>query len=384
MGVIWTPSSLDPKGETRSSARTAYYNPVSHRRNLHLLTGHQVTEIIFEDDLAASGVAIKSRADNSTMNVSAKKEVILAAGAVHTPQILQLSGIGPRSVLEAAGIPVKMDNPSVGSNFQDHPVTYLDFDLTKDDYFPNALSLTTNATYNSTTFQQYLQHKTGPWTAAHGNSGAFLPLSLITSSYETIAKALGAQNATAHLPEIYSQTPELLAGFLRQRSILQEQFSGNNAAVHEFPFNGGGSTPAAFQKPVSRGSITLDPVSPNSEPVVTYNTLQNPTDVSIMLAMIRFTRKFFSAPGMASLGPVEVLPGANATTDAEILAIIKGGLLQPSFAHPSCSCAMMPEKLGGCVSPELLVYGTKNLSIIDASIMPMIVGKYSPMQSLLQ
>lgn len=109
----------------------AYYDKVSSRSNLKLLPMHQVREILFDNTttsnsaLVATGVKVLNRSNNDTLVFSAKKEVILAAGGVFTPQILQLSGIGPKSVLEAAGIETKIDFPAVGSNFQDHPVGYI-------------------------------------------------------------------------------------------------------------------------------------------------------------------------------------------------------------------------------------------------------------------
>lgn len=117
---------MDPKTETRSSARTAYYDPIASRANLHLVTGHVVTEILFRD-LTAYGVKVTSRADNTTSEVYATEEVVLAAGAIHTPKLLQYSGIGPCDVLEPAGIPVLLDLPGVGANFQDHPAVYMDW-----------------------------------------------------------------------------------------------------------------------------------------------------------------------------------------------------------------------------------------------------------------
>lgn len=125
-GAFWEAASIDPVLQTRSSARTAYYDPIVNRTNLHLLTGHYVHELVLSN-LTVEGVKIVSRADNSTTLAYAKKEVILAAGAVHTPQILQLNGIGPSTILEAAGVDVLVDLPGVGSNFQDHPVAFLKF-----------------------------------------------------------------------------------------------------------------------------------------------------------------------------------------------------------------------------------------------------------------
>lgn len=109
----------------------AYYDKVSFRSNLKLLPMHQVREILFDNttdgsnsSLVATGVKALNRSNNDTLVFLASKEVILAAGGVFTPQLLQLSGIGPKDVLEAAGIETKIDFPAVGSNFQDHPVAY--------------------------------------------------------------------------------------------------------------------------------------------------------------------------------------------------------------------------------------------------------------------
>lgn len=125
-GIVWSPSALDTKTMTRSSSLTAYYDTAADRTNLNLLAERQVTEIIFSG-LTAKGVKFLNRADGSTSSVYAKKEVILAAGAIHTPQLLQLSGIGPKAVLKSAGIKTRLDLASVGSNYQDHPVAYMIF-----------------------------------------------------------------------------------------------------------------------------------------------------------------------------------------------------------------------------------------------------------------
>jgi choline dehydrogenase-like flavoprotein len=122
------PASLDPTTMTRASSLYAYYDKVSNRTNLKLLQQHQAREILFSDspegELIASGVKALNRKTNQTASFTATKEVILAAGGVYTPQLLQWSGIGPKSVLDACGIETKLDMPAVGSNFQDHPTAY--------------------------------------------------------------------------------------------------------------------------------------------------------------------------------------------------------------------------------------------------------------------
>lgn len=119
-GVYWFPALVDPRTQTRSYARTGHYSNVnSTRSNYHLLINTQVRRILVDDELTATGVEFPS--GNSTLvTVNADKEVILAAGSIHSPQLLQVSGIGPKDVLDAAGIEVLLDLPGVGQNFQDH------------------------------------------------------------------------------------------------------------------------------------------------------------------------------------------------------------------------------------------------------------------------
>lgn len=129
-GVLWGPSSQDPNTQTRSYAKTGYYNPAEKRSNYHLIVLHKVLNITFSDDLRATGVTFVSRnTTNSTgIHVIARKEVILAAGAVHSPQILQRSGIGPKWLLDEAKIETRLDLAGVGQNFQEHSYLFFAFD----------------------------------------------------------------------------------------------------------------------------------------------------------------------------------------------------------------------------------------------------------------
>lgn len=129
-GAFFVPSDIKSEDKTRSSSLYAYYDKVSNRTNLKLLQMHQARKILFDPKsdssmLVATGIEAIDRSSNTTLQFTAKKEVVLAAGAIFTPQLLQWSGIGPNDVLEAAGIKTKIDLAAVGSNFQDHAVSYL-------------------------------------------------------------------------------------------------------------------------------------------------------------------------------------------------------------------------------------------------------------------
>jgi choline dehydrogenase-like flavoprotein len=126
VNLFWVPNSLDPKNETRSYARTAHYDPVKSRANYHLLVNHYVDKVTFaKGSTVANGVIIRSVDNSTTLTATAKKEVILAAGALTTPRILQRSGIGPTKLLREARIDVKVKLEGVGANFQDHPTGFV-------------------------------------------------------------------------------------------------------------------------------------------------------------------------------------------------------------------------------------------------------------------
>ncbi|CAG8949018.1 hypothetical protein HYFRA_00002146 [Hymenoscyphus fraxineus] len=328
-----------------------------------------VSEILFRG-LTARGVKIVSRADKEVAEVYAKKEVILAAGAVQTPQLLQVSGIGPRQVLEAAGIKVKKDLQAVGANLQDHPTVIMQFNLSNQ-LFPNPDSIFNNVTYNASVWEEYFTSRTGPIASGRSGMTAFLSLPQITTAAGPIAANYLAQNAIEFLPSGYKYPP-LLRGYEAQRKILARRFTSETSGVVGYPHRGNGAAPVPFHKPTSRGTITLNLTHPHELPIVQFNTLQNPTDTSIILAIVKYARAFWDSPELAHFNPIEVSPGAQYQTDEQLLAALKAGPLLPSLAHPVGTCAMMPEKLGGCVGSDLKVYGLGGLRVVDASIIPLI------------
>lgn len=373
VGAYWIPTSLQPKTQTRSDARNGYYDPVKSRSNLILATGKTVNEVLFDQGFLtgykAKGVQYVSRSDKSVKQVYASREVIMAAGSVFTPQLLQLSGLGPRDVLNAAGVRVKKDMPAVGANMQDHPNINMQFDL-KNLAKPNPLSGLDPA-FNASAWAQYDKNRTGPVTQAHGSSLAFLSLQTVTDKYESIVSSIKSQNARSYLPSVYADS-KLLAGFNKQRDIITNLHLRADAAVAEFPMVAFGLAIGALQRPLSRGTITINPSNKYGAPVVQWNTFQNPIDRQIIVEMVRWLRQHWARPELKKFEPIEIVPGTGKTEDEIIDALIQTKSLEASFAHMSGSCSMMPEAYGGVVGSDLLVYGVKQLSIVDGSIIPLV------------
>jgi choline dehydrogenase-like flavoprotein len=129
-GVFWIPTLQDPATQTRSYARTGYFDPVADRTNLHLLTGYRVNRVLFSEDNHAESVVFQQRGTpdgQGEITVNAGTEIVLSAGWLHTPQILQRSGIGPAALLNEAGIDILVENSGVGANLQDHTATSISY-----------------------------------------------------------------------------------------------------------------------------------------------------------------------------------------------------------------------------------------------------------------
>lgn len=379
-GISWYPNTMNPLTGERSQARNSYYDPIASRPNLKLLIRTEATELVFASGtkLVASGVKITDKATGKTSTVYAKKEVVLAAGSINTPKLLQLSGIGPKTVLQAAGIPVKLAHEGVGANFQDHPYTSVVFN-TSGASFPNPQSLATDPAFNASAWAQYEKNKTGPLTQARGNSLAMISLPQVApDAFTTLAKQIKAQKTESYLPAIYTGSKKLLAGVAAQRKVLVSLFTNKNAAIVEYPVGaGGGFVLVGLEKPLARGSVTINPANPQGPPKVLYNALSNPVDRSVLASCVRYLRTVWKRPEIKKFSLVETSPGAQYVGDDELIDRMNQlGSIWPTLSHPSGSCAMMPEKYGGCVSDKLLFYGVQKLSIVDASILPLVPSQH--------
>ncbi|THY13257.1 glucose-methanol-choline oxidoreductase [Aureobasidium pullulans] len=376
IGAFYSTISAYAKNQSRSTASDAYYRPITGvRENFHLVTGCLVAKVNFSKGRRAVGVDFISRETNRTSTVKAAREVILAAGAVRSPQILQLSGIGPRKLLEGIGIECVVDLPGVGRNFQDQPTIYMQFSY--GNYtFPTPDWIFSNTSWAAEQLDIYNKNRTGPITIPYlgGSSVAFLPLKNITPSYASILTTTALTNLSSIFPSTIH--PSILTGYEAQHVLLLSLYASPDAAVAEIAWEGGNTIPLAMIRPFSRGAIEITTTDPFHPPTIDFGTFAHPTDIVAFIASIRKLREWISSPAMQALGTVETFPGPNVSTDAEIEAAIRNAATS-SWQHPSSSCAMMKRGWGGVVDAEVRVYGVKGLRVVDASVFPMAVAGHT-------
>ncbi|KAG4421026.1 hypothetical protein IFR04_005789 [Cadophora malorum] len=338
--------ALDPLAKVRSYAKTVHYDRVAKSRpNYHLLPEHAVSKVLFKDKRAV-GIEYVSPATGEVQTAKPTKEIVMAAGAVHSPQILQLSGVGPKALLKGFGIEVVVDFPGVGQNFQDHLDLKVDYTFTSN-IEPNTDSLNTNATYDAGQRALYDASREGAYTLVRGtgNNIALLPLKNATSDWKSIINLAKSQNPASLLPpktHLSSEATQLNEKCCSRTTLLPKQH---------------------------RGSIAINSTSIVDNLLIDCGALTDPTDIELVLSLFLKNRQIMAQPSMQALGPIEISPGASITSDEDLKVKFRA-LINTSNAHECCTLPMMKLELGGVVDDQLRDYGVKGLSVADASFMP--------------
>nr|POE72354.1 pyranose dehydrogenase 1 [Quercus suber] len=311
--------------------------------------------------LVALGVQYAADAQSARRNITATREIIISAGALHSPQLLMLSGIGPASTLQDLSIPVNLDLAGVGSNLHDHGQSWCWFQYT------NA-SFTNPMTENITAAtEQYWANRTGLLTANVIDGVAFPPLTLIVNGSTSIMDEASLQSAEQYLSTSTDST--VMAGYAAQQPLLVAALRDATRASYEILNANDGVLTVANMRPLSRGTVTINSSNAFDIPVIDPRYGSNPVDLQVLLAAMRFNERLIRTNSMALLEPIQVSPAAGLSDEA-IIAYLRRNL--GTEYHVGGTCAMMPQALGGVVDSNLLVYGTNNLRIVDASIMPML------------
>ena len=386
-GGFANPTTVNSATKERSYAASAYYAPVKGRSNLHLLTGVQVEKILFEAKSdPAVATAVQFTRNGTLVATKARKEVILAAGTFNSPKLLELSGIGGGDLLRSKGIEVIIDNPNVGENFHDHPMTGVSFEVkddvkTLDDLYrqdPKALEAAMTA---------YQTTKTGPFSTGAVNSFAFMPIVEFQSPQgQTVLEDL----LKRHESNANSTKERLDYDFFRsvitstdKSSVAYFMFAGhgifggdaNDTTTIQQKVDGNFITvSASLSYPLSRGSAHISSASAADKPTIDCKLLAHPLDLDIFARQVRFIDTIVQSEPLASL----LKPGGKRSptfsdfgTD---LDAVKDYVRKTTISgwHPVGTCAMLPREKGGVVNERLLVHGAKNVRVVDASIMPLI------------
>ncbi|KAL6719780.1 hypothetical protein ACLMJK_001701 [Lecanora helva] len=370
--------------ETRSYSASAFYAPVMERKNLSVLTAAQVDKIHFEEnerDRAATSVSFKC--EGKTFTVGVRKEVILAAGTFQSPRLLELSGIGNSQILNSLGIPVMVDNENVGENLQDHLMTGISFEvqdgvMTGDSLMrqePEAMAAATDL---------YRNHQAGPLTVGGIASHAFMPLPTSRPSFGTnsvledmLLKCSAHSKNEFQYDESCKRLREQDEASGALFMFLAQSNLHNNESVKDYLQNlqpGNFISLGACQTHVfSRGSSHIISKDVSDTPCIDPRYFSHPLDLEMFSRHVQFIEKLArSSPLSSHLKPNGKRNHPTAYVDDLEAAKDYCRTTALSCYHPAGTCAMLPRDEGGVVNNRLTVYGTRNLRVVDASIMPLI------------
>jgi choline dehydrogenase len=235
--------------------------------------------------------------------------------------------------------------------------------------------LLSDQSYRAQQLALYYSKRQGPFTIAKdgGNVVAFLSLPTVTPSYRAIVEMAKSQSPASVYPS--STDPTVLAGYRKQRLIIIRLLNSTTAPVQETGWNTNSVIPITLLKPLSRGSIAVQSRDIFTQPLIDFRALSDPTDLEMLVAIVEINRKMIATAPMQGLGPVETVPGANLTSKEQLRTAVRQHL-NPTYVHPCCTAAMMKKELGGVIDKNLLVYGLEGLSVVDASVFPMIPGTH--------
>jgi choline dehydrogenase len=318
----------------RCSAAVAYLRPAEKRPNLEIKTKALLTRLVFEGRRAA---VVRYRHNGVEQTLRASREIVLAAGAIGSPQILQLSGIGPAAHLKAHGIEVVHDLPGVGANLQDH--------FQARSVYRCSQPITLNDRAHSLGHKllmglEWLLYRTGPLTVGAGQGAIF----------------------ARTRPEL--ATPDV------QFHILLFSADKPGEPLHRFP----GFTASVCQlRPESRGSVMIRSAEAADHPAIVANYLAAEADRACIVAGLQLSRRLAQTAALKAYIAEELEPGPARVSDADMLAYARAR--GSTIFHPTSTCTMGPaSRPGSVVDPTLKVHGIAGLRVADASIMPTVVS----------
>jgi len=318
----------------RASSAVCYLHPAKHRHNLTVLTGALAERIVFENQRAT---AVRYERNGKSYTVKARNEIILCGGAINSPQLLQVSGIGPAGLLKEHGIPMVYASSQVGRNLQDHlgadVVCRTNVDTLNQQLRPLLGKLKVGL--------EFLLKRSGPLTLSLNQAGGFL----------TINKSSRTPDLQLYFsPVSYTRAPV-----------------GTRPLINPDPFPGFliGFNPC---KPTSKGFLEIQSANIKKSPRMVPNYLDTETDQKLMLDGMRLMRQLTSAPALNAVIEEEILPGSNVAGDEQLMHFVRENAW--TVFHQCGTCRMGDDASSSVVDARLRVHGVEGLRVADASIFP--------------
>jgi choline dehydrogenase len=329
---------LTVKGGRRNSAARAFLRPAMGRANLAVMTQAQVTRVVIE---AGRAVGVEVRHRGAVRVIRARAEVILAGGAINSPQLLQLSGIGPGAWLSGLGLPVLVDNPNVGDHLSDHQGINYTWRMN----VPTLNQVLRPWWGKLRVGVQYLALRRGPLSLSINHGGGF---------FRTRAD-LDRPNM-----QLYMQAFSTLIPREGERPVLSpDPFPGMSLGLSNC-------------RPTSRGHIRLRSADPLAHPVITANAFSTNHDVEEMLEAVKFLRVLAAQEPLRRLIVEELRPGPECRSDEALIADFRAR--SGTVYHPACTCRMGPDPAQSVVDARLRVHGVAGLRVCDASVFPTLIA----------
>ena len=323
------PMHMTVKNGRRASTANAYLRPAMQRPNLTVVTHALVHKVLIENKTA---VGVRFAHKNKIQEIKVNKEVILSAGSIGSPHLLQLSGIGSKEVLDKAGIKCLHELNGVGENLQDHLEFYFQFKCTQ----PITLNGEIDWWSKLKIGVRWILNKDGLGSTNHFESCGFI-----------------RSKAGVEWPDLqYHFLPAAM------RYDGKEAFAGHGFQVH-----------IGHNKPKSRGSIKVVSNQPDVAPQITFNYLQHQDDIEGFRDCVKLTREIINQPALDDYRGEEIQPGTHIQNNEEIDTFVRESV--ESAYHPSCSCKMGTDEWS-VVDPETKVHGIQGLRVVDSSVFPTI------------
>lgn len=325
---------LNIKNGRRFGAADAYLKPAMNRQNLTVLTDAHVKKVVFEGKRA---VAVELRHKGQDRVLRADREIILSGGAINSPQLLQLSGIGEREALEGLGIRCLHELPGVGKNLQEHVDACVLVSSRKNNGFTASVLGLLKMLPDTI---RYMVNKQGKLAKSITEAGGFI-----------------RSRATLDRPDVQ----------LHMLPLLFDD-SGRNLKLMSEP---GYSVHVCVLRPKSTGTVSITSANPFAAPEIDYNFFAEPDDCKVMVDGIHQARRILSAKAFDEYRGEEIHPGSDCQSDEQIIEKVKEkvGLVY----HPVGTCKMGTDRMA-VVDPQLRVHGLEGLRVVDASIMPRLIS----------